>query len=138
MKLLHFLFNQINPRTKVTWLSRQYHIWESNRQELQNRMYRNNINIPMIYFDVPGAGDICISEDCHHSTGKVVGFSFGVEWGRYGFSGGVIGRDEAKRMAEFILSKCNEVSETMEEERIIIKKKMNDYFDKMQNERIVS
>lgn len=122
MKLLHFIFNQINPNCKVTWLSMKYHRWESQRRKNRNLCFKNDTDrYPSLYFDVPGAGEICISESCHHYTGKVAGFSFGVEWGLYGFSGGVLGRDEAKRMAEFILSKCSEVSETMEEELLRMK-----------------
>jgi len=68
------------------------------------------------YFDVPGAGKICISGTAHNRTGNVVGFSFGVEWGAYGFNGGVLSRSEAKKMAEFILSKCNEISISEEDE----------------------
>ena len=83
-----------------------------------------------IYFKVPGAGDIFMSKECHTHTGSACGFSFGVEWGIHGFSGGVLGRNEAKRMAEFILQKCSEVRETEEEELIRYniewKKRMDD------------
>lgn len=118
MNLLHIIFNLINPDNKVTWLSQRYHRWESNRHERRNRQYLKNCDThePSLYFDVPGAGKIRMSEDCHSACGYVVGFSFGVEWGRYGFCGGVIGRDEAKRMAEFILKKCSETQEPMKEE----------------------
>jgi hypothetical protein len=133
MKLLHLIFNSINPNIKVTWLSQRYHRWESSRIKRQNDNYRKNNNVPSIYFEVPGAGDICMSESCHHSTGQVVGFSFGVEWGRHGFCGGVIGRDEAKRMAEFILQKCAETTETMQEERERMKIERDKYFKSLSN-----
>ena len=74
------------------------------------------INDDYMHFDVPGAGKIELGDNCHSCTGRVVGFNFGVEWGRYGYAGGVLGRDEAKRMAEYILNKCNEVDESMTDE----------------------
>lgn len=128
MNLLHFIFNAINPDRKVTWLSQRYHRWESLRMKRRNDNYRKNNNATSIYFEVHGAGDVYMSKSCHHSTGQVVGFSFGVEWGRYGFCGGVIGRDEAKRMAEFILQKCSETTETMQEEKERLKRERNEYF----------
>jgi len=115
MNLSHLIFNYINPATKVTWLSVRYHRWERSRMEKQNQDYIKNDNEPSLYFKVAGAGDICMSERCNRLTGDVLGFSFGVEWGRYGFIGGVIGIDEAKRMSEFILQKCAETTETTQE-----------------------
>lgn len=70
-----------------------------------------------ILFDVQGAGRIEISEQPHSMCGSAVGFSFGVSWGAYGFYGGVIGRDEAKKMAEYMLSEIAKCEETEEEER---------------------
>jgi hypothetical protein len=133
MNLLHLIFNAINPDGKVTWISQRYHRWERSRMKRQNENYRKNNNVPSIYFEVSGAGDICMSESCHDSTGQVIGFSFGVEWGRYGFFGGVIGRDEAKRMAEFILQKCAETTETMQEERERILIERDKYFKSSPN-----
>lgn len=57
-----------------------------------------------LHFRVNGAGKIQITEDCQHLCGSEEGFSFGVEWGKYGFSGGVLPKDEAKRLAEHILN----------------------------------
>ena len=117
MNLLHFIFNLIKPERKVTWLSRSFSVWDHNRRKTNNFNYKKHNISPSLYFDVPGAGDIRISESCHLSTGNVVGFSFGVEWGNNGYVGGVLGRDEAKRLAEFINAKCSETNETMSEER---------------------
>lgn len=117
MNLLHIIFNLINPDHKVTWLSQRYHRWEHARHDKRNREYiKLDTNEPSIYFDVPGGGKIRMSENGHSVCGKAVGFSFGVEWGRYGYCGGVLGRDEAKRMAEFIIQKCSEIQEPMIEE----------------------
>ena len=59
------------------------------------------------YFDVPGAGKIQISIDPNSRTGDVQGFSFGVEWGRNGYTGGVIDKKEAVRLARHILRSVN-------------------------------
>ncbi len=112
--MMNFLFNLIEPPRANTWLSRRFFYWKQKKHQRLIRAFK--MNFDGRYFDVPGAGLIAISEDCHRTTGKVAGFSFGVEWGVYGFCGGVLGRDEAKKLAEFILEKCSEVSETMEEE----------------------
>lgn len=59
------------------------------------------------YFDVPGAGKIQISKEPTSTTGGVVGFSFGVQWGKYGYAGGVIDKKEAVRLARHILRSVN-------------------------------
>lgn len=56
------------------------------------------------YFDVIGAGRIEISKSADWKCGGKIGFSFGVEWGRNGFTGGVISREEAVLLAEYILN----------------------------------
>ena len=83
---------------------------------IPNEEYYQEINDDYMHFDVHGAGTIEISDNCHVFCGGVVGFHFGVEWGRHGYAGGVLGRDEAKRMAEYILNKCSEVNESMSDE----------------------
>ena len=57
-----------------------------------------------LHFKVNGAGRIQITEDCQHSCGREEGFSFGVEWGKHGFAGGVLPKEEAKKLAEHILN----------------------------------
>jgi hypothetical protein len=128
MNILHFIFNLIEPKRKVTWLSSNFYRWRLYRRKNDAKNYRKYNNIPSKYFDVSGAGDICISESCHHHTGQVVGFSFGVEWSSNPFFGGVLGRDEAVKMAEFILEKCSEVKETMQEEKEMIERERSEYF----------
>lgn len=68
------------------------------------------------YFEAPGAGHVELSKDCHCRCGGAVGFHIGVSWGQYGYTGGVIGRTEAIRMANFILKHCEGVTETEQEE----------------------
>lgn len=65
------------------------------------------IEIECVYFDVPGAGKIQISRSTSVRTGSAEGFSFGVEWGRHGYAGGVLSREEAVRLSNFILRSVN-------------------------------
>lgn len=60
-----------------------------------------------IYFNVLGAGRIQISKNPFYSIGKprITGFHFGVEWGRHSFAGGVLGKEEALKLADFIYKK---------------------------------
>lgn len=102
-------------------------------KEIEDRNKRM-INSPQqkVFFNVAGAGSIYMSDDGWHTTGGEddphVGFSFGVEWGRHGFTGGVLGREEAKKMAEFILDRCSETTNKMKEDWIISHNKMLDNF----------
>lgn len=67
-------------------------------------------------FDVKGAGRIILGSGCHSACGRAIGFSFGVSWGRHGVVGGVLGRTEAKKMAEYILGKLKDETMTESEE----------------------
>jgi hypothetical protein len=60
-------------------------------------------------FPVTGAGEIAISEYALCSCGDSVGFSIGVSWGKYGYSGGVISREEAAKLAYFILEELSKI-----------------------------
>jgi hypothetical protein len=64
-------------------------------------------SIEYIYFDVPGAGKIQLSYSTSVRTGGVEGFSFGVEWGRHEYVGGVLSKEEGVRLANFILRSVN-------------------------------
>lgn len=63
--------------------------------------------VEYIYFDVPGAGQIRLSRDTDCRTAGVEGFSFGVEWSRHGYSGGVLSKEEVVKLANFILRSVN-------------------------------
>lgn len=76
--------------------------WNMTEEE-RKKYYEENYE----YFDVPGAGKIQISNEPTSMTGGAVGFSFGVEWGQYGYSGGVIDKKEAVRLARHILRSVN-------------------------------
>lgn len=58
-------------------------------------------------FEVIGAGEIRIGADAESICGDRAGFTFAVSWGKYGFAGGVLNRDQAKALAEHILSVLN-------------------------------
>ena len=57
-----------------------------------------------MYIDVAGAGKIEISKLADWSCGGETGFSFGVEWGNNGYTGGLISKDDAIKLAEHILN----------------------------------
>ena len=52
-----------------------------------------------VEFKVLGAGGLRISHEPNCETGGEFGFSFDVEWGRYGYVGGVITIEEAEILA---------------------------------------
>lgn len=108
MNLLHWFFNKINPEGAANWLSAKYAWWYYSRKEKYNREFMANPHVPIESFDVAGAGNVCISKDPCHFTGSAYGFGFSVSWGSSLYIGGVLGLEEAKRMAEFILEKYNE------------------------------
>ena len=59
-------------------------------------------------FEVQGAGHVGISKNADSMTGTAVGFSVGASWSKYGIAcSGVMGREEARRMALFILKKVD-------------------------------
>ena len=60
------------------------------------------------YIPVLAAGDIQISNSANWRTMGVYGFSFGVEWGKFGYGGGVLSRENARTLAEHILTTLDE------------------------------
>ena len=65
------------------------------------------VEIEYVYFTIPGAGEIRLSRSTSFRTGGVEGFSFGVEWGENGYSGGVLSKEEGVKLANFILRSVN-------------------------------
>ena len=51
-----------------------------------------------VWFDIVGAGKISLSKNANWVCGDFVGFSFGTSWS----CGGVLDRDEALKLANFI------------------------------------
>lgn len=66
-------------------------------------MVKKKDDVEYEYFEVTGAGMIQLQIEPKASTGGTTGFSFGVEWGRYGYAGGVLSIGEARRLANHIL-----------------------------------
>jgi hypothetical protein len=67
-----------------------------------------NLSYKVSLFKVTGAGQILISNQCHFYCHGKTGFDFSVEWGKYGYSGGVLPKDEAKKLAEHILNSLDQ------------------------------
>jgi len=74
------------------------------QQVKDNKSSVINNTTDYLYFEVHGAGKIRITKECNVLCCDKEGFSFGVEWGGYGFAGGVLARDDAKKLAEYILN----------------------------------
>ena len=55
-------------------------------------------------FEVQGAGHVHVGKSPNSWCGTAVGFHVDVTWGKYGRAGGVMDRDEAKRLADHIYS----------------------------------
>ena len=87
-----------------------------------------------VLFSVPGAGYVAISQNAHNLTGQTVGFSFEVSWGSHGYVGGVMGRTQAIRMAEFILKTCEGITETELQEYFRREKERSAYMAKLLSE----
>lgn len=125
-KLLNYFFEFILGEKKNNWLSIKFHRYWNAKTDRYNRWWiedscsKETIDSfgKTYFFEVPGAGHLALSEDCHGHIGKVFGFSFGVSWGKHGFCSGIIGRSEAKRLAEIILSELSKCKITEEEELV--------------------
>lgn len=64
------------------------------------------------HFEIPGAGQLRIGAKPNHLCGSAAGFHLSVSWTAHKFTGGVLGIDEAKRLANHILSECEKVEST--------------------------
>lgn len=120
MNILNWLFEKLHPEVGTNWLCMKYTCWIMSRRERYNREYLKKPPYPVRKFEVAGAGGIIsgivLSENPTSLTGQTCGFGFNVSWNDSGFYCGVVlGLDEAKRMAEFILEKCNEQTKTERE-----------------------
>jgi hypothetical protein len=71
-------------------------------------------------FEVQGAGHLHIGASPNAWCGSAVGFTVSASWGQNGLAGGVMDRDEAKRLADMIYaalgSQMKPRSEVMREE----------------------
>ena len=62
----------------------------------------NPVSIDSEFFEVQGAGKIQVGDSAECECGTAIGFHVGVEWGQWGYAGGVMDAKEAKRLADFI------------------------------------
>jgi len=110
MTALEFLFNLINPQPpkKPNWLSMRYHRWkyknQHNTMEYQKKSMMESSEY--VFFEIKGDNDLFISKENNYRCGGKQGFSFGIG-GEHGFCGGVLPNENAKELAELILSKIN-------------------------------
>lgn len=107
--IARFIYWLINPKFKgkatTTAISRSYHRFLSEKREEEKVLFKNRNCINGEFFKVTGAGDIYIGENCYTSCGK-----------RHVYYGGVLGRNEAIRMAQYILERTKNLTETEQEE----------------------
>lgn len=129
MSLLNWFFCKITPVGKNTWLSVRYNRWRHSRLCRKNESYKRNPCEKVTFFNVPGAGEIAVSDSPTHLTGGAAGFGFSVSWSDGGLGcGGVLGITEAKRLANFILEKVATETRTEEEIQADYKKRNDEYF----------
>lgn len=114
--ILQFIFRIIEPKSRTNWFSRRFHRWQSSLQDERNRAFKLTHRAEgCTIFEVPGAGEIAISEWIS-ITGGTAGFSLSTSWGSYGLlAGGVLGLNEARRMGEFLIAQCDKQTKTEEE-----------------------
>lgn len=125
--LLNWLFNKMYGTKRNTWLSVRFHRWLQARKWARNEAYKSSERNVNYFFEVQGAGEISISEEIF-LCGNAAGFSFEVSWASGGFGGGVIGLGEAKRLAEYLLKRCDEEKRTEQEIQDEHDKRMTEYF----------
>lgn len=110
--LLEWLFSKFQPSRGTTWLSRKFARWKYS--QIQDKIF-DHISNPesKLFYDfypVSGAGELEFGKSCRGSTGQSIGFHIGVSWGRHGFAGGVLDRNDAKILAEKILLEISTVT----------------------------
>lgn len=76
-------------------------------REISKGIYEPEKDIDYKEFEVAGAGIVRISTDCNSTCGGKTGFSIGVEWGRFGYTGGVMDKEDAIKLAKFIVRTYN-------------------------------
>ena len=129
MSILNWFFCKITPVGKNTWLSVKYNQWKHSRLNALNKNFKQYPYEKVTFFDVAGAGEICLSDNPTHLTGSAAGFVFSVSWSDSGLGiGGVLGITEAKRLANFILEKVATETRTEEEIQADWKKRNDEYF----------
>jgi hypothetical protein len=106
-KIFNFIFNLIDPiNCKTNWFSIRFHRWGSENIKNSNKIFKSQTFEEFKYFNVRGAGELAIGRNYGNQYNDAR-ISIGAEWGDYGFIGGWMEKDEAVKMAEFILKECS-------------------------------
>ena len=127
----NLIFSILIPENRTNFISRRFARWRSRKRELllvkQLPFAKEESHI----YDVPGAGFIAVSKYCGVRTGKALGFSLGCSWSHAGLIGGVLGFEEARRLANHLLDASSKytLSESQELEKIKIKEQ--EYIDSL-------
>lgn len=66
------------------------------------------INYEYLSIRVNGAGKFIISYSDNWTCGGEKGFSVGASWGKYGYFGGTMPKEEARKLANHILDILND------------------------------
>lgn len=59
------------------------------------------------YYEIIGAGKLEVSKKSNYQCGGKEGFTVGVEWGKHGFAGGVLSKEDAMKLVEHILKELD-------------------------------
>ena len=141
MKLLHYFFNIIWPNNSKgnNWLSIHFSKWFFERRRKQYREFENWVkpedsdNYHVFFGGDIGQG-IAISESFNWNGANRIGFSVALDYGIWGYTHTVLGRREAKRMAEFILQRLATEPQTEEDQLTEEKKKFEKLKEKLRIE----
>lgn len=66
-------------------------------------------------FNVVGAGELHVGPSANCCCAGRAGFFFAVSWGKHGYSGGVLSREEALKLAKHIMETLETCTDTEEE-----------------------
>jgi hypothetical protein len=83
---------------------------------MKHKFIKDHISEEDATFNVVGAGTIKLGGNASCACGGRVGFHFGVSWSKHGADcGGVLSREEAKKLADRIYEVLNNCTDTEEE-----------------------
>lgn len=77
--------------------------------------YYNQDKEYCIHFNVVGAGILEFGKNGKSLCGDKAGFSLHVSWGKYGYAGGIISREDALILANHIIIECDKITESQKE-----------------------
>lgn len=107
MILLHWIFAAITGKNKRTLLSIAFNRWQSNERKRMILLQKSNRQSHSYSHIKTSSGDIRISNDHNYGSGNINGFDFSVEWGEFGFLGGILSEEDSLKLASHILTRLN-------------------------------